>query len=809
MNEVRFVYATSVKRRIFSNPRLKGSWDQHGRRSDAWSEHAMTEITGEDGCPTYVAKVAFDPSEVGQRFRWGVVLDRPQGKDQWGIATEVGDADSTERTRSFVLKAAGSPGQTERYLLTYGRWMGAQKLDHGAGPKLHFAVWAPNAKKVEVVFGNIDNGFIADDGDGIDPAAPVIPLQQTAGGVWEGEAPGAFDSFVGSPYMFRIKNAQGNTVFRTDIHSRWQIGRGDDNPGGGHYAGNFKDLDGTVSCSVVIDRDVVRKLFEPPFGVPVETVSTEEFWKDEFDQAKPVPTRLQDLVIYELHVGSLGFFHAGPGTLHDAMELIDYLDDLGVNAIELLPMSEFSGDQGWGYGNTHHFVIESSAGGRDKFKHFVRECHRHGIAVIQDVVYNHFDSNSVRAEYEYDSTKPEENIYYWYEGRSTDHPTPNGGYVQNGSSDRLPRLWEPQVRQLFVSSAAQYIEEFHIDGLRVDLTQALHRDNHLEGEPYSGIRNANLFGQKLLREWSRTLRMFRPNVFLIAEDHTGWDRVTAHPDDGGLGFDGTWFASFYHNLIGDAKSDGAHLLREAGFGDQRTLDVGQFARALYDSQYGHVVYHESHDEAGNSGGYYSVPGDSEARSLRTIRVAVNDSPIFGPTRFAAEARCRVVFGLSLLSAGNPMFYMGEEIGAQKLARYNKIAEAKEDLQGERAGNGAAMFRFYQDLLGLNDRHSAVRSQHIDIVHALPNTRVIAFTRRLFDEDLLVVASLNNASFADGYVIETDQGRLPAGAYREIFNSDSTRYGGSDLGNFGSAIPSSHGRIQLRIPASGFVVFKRE
>src|SRR5690242_13904086 len=208
MFEVQFVYATSLKRRIFSNPRLKGSWDQHGRQSEVWSEHAMTEITGEDGCPTYVAKVDFDPGEVGKRFRWGVVLDGPQGKNQWGIATEVGDADSPERTRSFVLKAGGA-GQTERYLLTYGRWMGAQKLDQGAGPKLHFAVWAPNAKKVEVVFGKIDNGFIADDGDGIDPASPVIPLQETAGGVWEDDALGAFGTFVGAPYMFRIENAQG------------------------------------------------------------------------------------------------------------------------------------------------------------------------------------------------------------------------------------------------------------------------------------------------------------------------------------------------------------------------------------------------------------------------------------------------------------------------------------------------------------------------------------------------------------------------------------------------------------------------
>ena len=808
MQEVQFVYVTGMKRRTFSNPRLKGSWDQNGRQSDVWSEQAMTEITGEDGCPTYVAKVTFDPGEAGKQFRWGVVLDGLQGQDQWGIATEVGDAESTERTRGFVLNAAGT-GQTERYLLLYGRWMGAQKLDQGAGPKLHFAVWAPNAKKVEVVFGKSANGFIADDGDGIDPGLPVIPLLATASGVWEGDATGAFEDFVGLPYMFRIENAQGNTVFRTDIHSRWQMGRGDTNPGGGHFTGSYADLDGTVSCSVVIDRDVTRKLFAPPSGVPMETISNDEFWKDEFDPAKPVPTQLQDLVIYELHVGSLGFSHAGPGTLQDAMDLMDYLDDLGVNAVELLPMAEFSGDQGWGYGNTHHFVIESSAGGRDKLKHFVRECHRRGIAVIQDVVYNHFDSNSVRAEYEYDSTKPEENIYYWYEGSSTDYATPNGGYSQNGSSDRLPRLKEPQVRQLFVSSAAQYIDEFHIDGLRVDLTQALHRDNHLEGAPYTGLREANLFGQKFLREWSRTLRMIRPNVFLIAEDHTGWDRVIAHPDDGGLGFDRTWFAKFYHNLIGDAVSGGAHLLREAGFGDERPLDIGQFASALYDSQYGHVVYHESHDEAGNSEGYYFVAGDDKRRSLRTSRVAVNDSPLFGPTRTVAEARCRVVFGLSVLSAGSPMFYMGEEIVAQKLARYNNIVEAKEDLLGERAGNGAAMFRFYQDLLGLNDLHSAIRSHQIDILHALPETRVIAFTRRLFDEDLLVVASLNNAAFADGYLIQTDQSRLPAGAYREIFNSDSAQYGGSDLGNFGAAISSNSGQIQLRIPARGFLVLKRE
>jgi 1,4-alpha-glucan branching enzyme len=128
-------------------------------------------------------------------------------------------------------------------------------------------------------------------------------------------------------------------------------------------------------------------------------------------------------------------------SIEDAISLLDHLTALGVNAVELLPMSEFSGT-GWGYGDSHHFVIESSAGGRDQYKHFVRACHRRGIAVIQDVVYNHFDSDADRAEWAYDSDAPERNFYYWYEGTRADYPSADGGYLDNGSSGFTPRFWE-------------------------------------------------------------------------------------------------------------------------------------------------------------------------------------------------------------------------------------------------------------------------------------------------------------------------------------------------------------------------------
>jgi 1,4-alpha-glucan branching enzyme len=415
------------------------------------------------------------------------------------------------------------------------------------------------------------------------------------------------------------------------------------------------------------------------------------------------------------------------------------------------------------------------------------------------VVYNHFDANAERAEWQNDSTRPEQNIYYWFEGRSADYTHPDGGYLDNGSTGWTPRFHEEPVRQLFTSSAAEFVEEFHVDGLRMDLTQAIHRDNVLHADGRS-VGRANLFGQKFLREWSRTLRMIRPSVMLIAEDHTGWDAVTRMPDAGGLGFQATWFAAFYHNLVGDADSAGsdtARLLRQAGFGGDEPLAMGRFAGELYASRLDKVVYHESHDEAGNAAG-----------SRRTAKVAVGDAALEGATRAYAEARSRVVAGLSLLSAGTPMYFMGEEVVAQKLYKYDNILQAREDLLGERAGNGARMFRFYAELAALRRAHPGIRSHEIDVVHAYDATRVIAFTRRQAGSELLVVASLNNRPFADGYVVRTDPGRLPAGSWQEVFNSDAEAYGGSNVGNYGAAIPAWDGRIELRLPANGFVVLRR-
>ena len=255
MITVRFLYMTGTRRPLFRNARLAGSWS-------GWTEVPMEATTGDDGCPAFAATVEFDDARAGEEVAWGVRLDGPQGANVWAVNRESTDPDPrTRQRRHFRLPGAGTSHE-ERYYFLDSRRFGAQKFyGRAATPDLRFSVWAPNARKVEVVFSTPDHGYIADDGEGIDPNRPAVPLVPQAGGIWESAPLPDFASFVGTPYMFRIENSQSRVVYRTDIHSRWQIGRGDRNPAIESWDGDPATLEGGVSCSVVIDQDVVRREF--------------------------------------------------------------------------------------------------------------------------------------------------------------------------------------------------------------------------------------------------------------------------------------------------------------------------------------------------------------------------------------------------------------------------------------------------------------------------------------------------------------------------------------------------------------------
>jgi 1,4-alpha-glucan branching enzyme len=810
---VNFTFHSGVKRSLFRNVKLSGSWDANGRSSTEWTQTPMTATEDETGCAAFKATVSFDASQTGSVFQWGVVADVAGMPSVWIVVTEVPDPNSSQRYRTFTLTATATQ---QEYWFATGRNFGAQKwTPTGASTTgLRFSVWAPHAQKVEVVFAPFNptvgtpSGYISDDGTGIDPAAPVVSLTSKGSGVWEASSASSavlanFSSYLNRLYMYRITNEQGTTTYKVDIFSRNQVGRGGTNPGGARYTGAYTDVDGIVSCSVVSDPDLVTKDFDDTGLIKRTLIPAEEFWASEYTAGNLPPRNLADLVIYELHVGSLGFPTTAAGTFADAMAFVDQLVDLGVNAVELLPVLEFDGDLQWGYGTSLFFCLQTSAGGGNQLKHFVRACHQRGIAVILDVVYNHFaTSDNERSEWGYDAdpnVTPQDNGWYWYQGLPANYSgNIDGGYLDNGSSGWTPRFSEENVRQMFTSSAAALLDDLHIDGLRVDLTDAIHQNNVLH---YNGasIGTANLCGIKFLRELARTVKIVNPAAFLIAEDHTGWGAMTQSLDQGGIGFDAVWYSDFYHQLIGDGNygDNYAKLLKIAGYGAPGPLNMDFFTGALLATQYNTITYHENHDEAGN-----------DANTERTMVTAVNYAPLIGATRTYAEGRSRFAFGLAALSAGTPMFLMGEEIGAAKYFRYDDFNVNKEDLIGQRTGNGRFLFRFYQDLIRLVINSPAARSREIDVIYRHDDNRVIALTRSAPTQQFLILASLNDAPFSQGYVIETDPLRLPSGGWQEVFNSDASVYGGDNVGNGGATLQASAGQINAIIPAHGFLVLQR-
>ena len=797
-----FVYLTGLRQNLFSNVRLTGSWDAQGRHSDTWTTWPMEAVDAEDGCPAFEATAMVDDQQDVGLLRWGVILNGPGGQDLWGIPTEVGDHASRQQHR---VVDPSRLREEQRYYLTHCRRLGANKHFTGSSsqPAIRFSVWAPNATAVELVFGDAASGYIANDGTGMVPPGPFT-MSRDADGVWTTTAAPELERFADldhRPYMFRITNEQGRVVYRTDIYSRCQIGRGKLDPAhlppGQTFSNLPEDLDGTVSCSVVVDPEQVSEDVSPE----TQWLPESDFWAKEFDPARPVPTRVEDLVIYELHVGGLGFGADRAGTLADAIEHLDYLVDLGVNAVQLLPMAEFEGWASWGYGTSHHLAVEYSGGGRDQFKQFVRKAHRRGLAVILDVVYNHYIHDAERAQWAYDSDTPENNIYYWYEPGSPgcdhqEHPPDHGGYIDNWSTGYAPRLWEEMVRKLFISSAVALVTEFHIDGFRVDQTTSLHAYAVLHGDQQRAADHARIFGAKFLREWSRTLKLIKPDVMLMAEDHSTWAAVTDPAHEDFLGFDATWYADFYHHLIGDGERDSqyARLIAMAGFDDNRPLAMDLFAGALATSGYRKVVYHESHDEAGNA-----------RLSGRTMAVAVNREGLEGQNRRVAEARCRVAFSLAMLSAGTPMFFMGEEIGAYRDYPHDKFEANREDFATARLNSGSRLFKFYRDLIQFRLTRPALRSRQLEIVHIHNDNRVLAFLRRDAFEEYLVVTTLANHPWSDGYVIQH-----PGldGTWLEVFNSGMAPYGGDGVGNGQTEILAQNGFLSIVLPSNSTIVLAR-
>lgn len=463
-----------------------------------------------------------------------------------------------------------------------------------------------------------------------------------------------------------------------------------------------------------------------------------------------------ELIIYEMHIGSFFTTEDGqPGSFDTALEKLDHLVRLGVNAVQVMPIAEFAGDYSWGYNPAHIFAVESAYGGPDGFKNFVREAHRRGLAVILDVVYNHFGPSDLDL-WQFDGWQENDKggIYFYNDHRSE---TPWG--------DTRPDYGRPEVRQFILDNALMWLEEYHIDGLRYDMIlyiRSVHGGDEEIPEGWS------------LMQWiNQTIHERFPERILIAEDLRDNSAVTADVEHGGAGFHSQWDARFVHP-IREAVIVAEDALRsmEAVSG---AITFGYEGDAFH-----RVVYSESHDEVAN--GKARVPQE----------VSPDD-----PTGWYAQKRSTLAAGLVFTVPGIPMLFQGQEFLQGEWFRDDVPLDwdLKEDFHG--------LVRLYRDLARLRLNRGGVTrglcGQHVRVFHLNEDEKVIAFQR--WDEhgpgdDVVVVANFSNA-FKEDYVI----GLPGQGVWRLRCNSDTVVYS-DDFGD------SPAGDIDARegefdgLPASG-------
>ncbi|MEQ8819251.1 MAG: malto-oligosyltrehalose trehalohydrolase [Sumerlaeia bacterium] len=365
------------------------------------------------------------------------------------------------------------------------------------------------------------------------------------------------------------------------------------------------------------DRPDPASRFQPegPHG-PSEVVAHGAFdWTDAGWSGLP----MEQTVLYELHIGTF----TAEGTFDAAIAKLDHLTDIGVNAIEIMPVAQFPGSRNWGYDGTYPYAPQNSYGGPDGLKRLVDACHRRGIAVYLDVVYNHFG--------------PEGNYTGLFAPYSAEkYKTPWGAAMNFDGEDSDP------VRTFFIENALMWLRDYHVDGLRLDATHAIYDTS---ARPF--LRQL----AEAVRELSQATGWTR---HLIAESDANDPKLCSPAKAGGYGLSGQWVDDFHHVVHTVLTSENEGYYCDYGSPDQlqtvltqayvfdgrwspfRKRTHGMPPTALAPRQM--CVCIQNHDQVGN-------------RGLGERQSALMD---FESQKLAA--------GLLLLSPWMPMLFMGEEWG---------------------------------------------------------------------------------------------------------------------------------------------------
>ncbi len=537
----------------------------------------------------------------------------------------------------------------------------------------------------------------------------------------------------GARYHYRLDSAR----FRPDPASRWQS-------------------EGVHGPSVVVDPE-------------------QFMWTDQDFRG----TALADLVFYELHVGTF----TPAGTFEAIIPRLGALADLGVTALQLMPVAEFPGSRDWGYHGVHLFAPQSTYGGPRGLRRLVDACHARGLSVFLDVVYNHLG--------------PEGNYLAEYGPYVTDrHATPWGPAMNFDGEG------SPGVRRHIVENGRGWVREFHLDGFRLDAVHAIH--------DASPVHVLTEFADAVRAEAARVGR----RVHVIAESHDNDRRLVSPPADGGLGLDAVWSDDFHHAL--HHRLTGERVGYYADFAGDHHL-----ARALT----------EGFAFQGEPSTYWGRPRGTPSADLPAERfvVFVQNHDQVGNRPQGERLGALVPFDALKLAAGLlfaapavPLLFMGEEYGETapfpfftsfldprfaEAVRRGRAADmrsfgwtrpipepdAPNTFVSSRLNHSLALAtrhralrEYYKRWLALRRSHPALGARHKPLARAALDGAVLRLTRSTpADDEVSVVANLGSVP----------QPWTPPSGWRLLLDSDDRAFGGR-----GGARPLGPFQVLLYEPA---------
>lgn len=480
------------------------------------------------------------------------------------------------------------------------------------------------------------------------------------------------------------------------------------------------------------------------------------------------------IVIYELHVGT---FHVKEenhvGTFYTAIEKIEYLKGLGVNAVELMPCSEFPGDRSWGYNPANPFAIESDYGGPDGLKAFVKAAHEAGIAVILDVVYNHFGPSDMDL-WQFDGWQENNGggIYFYNDWKSE---TPWG--------NTRPDYGRGEVRQYIHDNALMWLKEYRIDGLRMDMVVYI-RNVKADGNPGNDLKD----GISLMQWINKDIKEQFPNRITIAEDMHSLDFVTGNIENGGMGYGSQWDAEFVHS-VRDA-------IITANDQDRNIPAVVDAITSRYNSDsFQRIIYTESHDEVANG----------QARVAEEIA----DGDV---NNWYSKKRAALGVALVMTSPGIPMIFQGQPL------LEDKWFSDSDPIDWNRLEQFSGFANLHRELIHLRRNWYGVteglQGQDVQIIRADNEKKVIVMHRFKSGgpkDSVIVVLNFSTETFDDYKV-----GFPRAGEWKLRFNSDKKDYD-PDFSNVGVFdISTMDGEFDglgqygsLQIPPYSALIFSQE